>query len=323
VTAGLFYAKLTAMIDRSSENSSLAAMLQDLRPVRASYARVTLGAPWGLELPFQDGVRFHLAVSGTCLLIAPNAAAIELQPGDIALLPHGDAHSIRDHATSATVELSSAPRRSIGQDVYELRAGADGKPTLLVCCTIEFASPEALRILAEMPALIVVRASGGGPSLKGLVDLMADETRRERIGMATLLPRIADVIVTWTVRAWVEDNAAGSQGWLAAMRAPGLGAALAAIHRDPGKRWTIAELARAAAMSRTSFVARFTEIVGQPPGRYVREWRMALAMTELERKSSIADTSAALGYGSGAAFSRAFKRVRGVSPGQVRTQRQN
>lgn len=308
------------MHDRSS-GTALAAILQDLRPARATYGRLALRAPWGIELPVEDGVRFHLSIEGRCLVQAPAGEAV-LGPGDVALLPQGGAHAIRDAAGSATVPLASLPRERLGDGVYRLSGGGEGgEESVLACCTIGFDAPAARRLLAAMPNLVVVRGgSDAGPGLGGLVALMADEARRERMGMATLLPRLADVIVTWVIRAWAEDEGAQASGWLGALADPRLGPALAAFHRDPGGAWDMASLAREAGLSRSAFASRFSERLRQPPGRYVLDWRMALAAERLAAPgSSIAQVAVALGYGSEAAFSRAFKRTRGQSPSAARS----
>jgi AraC-like DNA-binding protein len=145
---------------------------------------------------------------------------------------------------------------------------------------------------------------------------MAEEARRQRIGMATLLPRLADIIVTLVVRHWAENSNLQPGGWLNALRDPGLGKAIVAIHREPARPWTAATLARTAGMSRTAFAARFSAALKQPPGQYLLETRMGIARERLSHAgSTIASTAEAVGYGSEAAFSRAFKRVTGSSPG--------
>ncbi len=130
--------------------------------------------------------------------------------------------------------------------------------------------------------------------------------------------RLADVLVIQTVRAWLSDEPDAAGGWLAALRDPRLGPALAAVHRDPGHEWTLAGLAGLATMSRSSFAARFTAVVGLPPMTYVALARMRRAREMLLGGSSVAVVASALGYGSEAAFSRAFARITGQTPGRVR-----
>ncbi len=311
------------MHDRSSSNSAVSAILQDLRPARATYGRLALLAPWGIDLCIEDGVRVHLVAAGRCLVRAP-AGEVMLGPGDVAMLPQGGAHAIVDAAGSATVPLASLPRERLEENVYRLCGGSPGgsgnsEESVLVCCTIDFDALAARRLLAAMPGPVVVRAGlDAGPGLDGLMALLADEARRERIGMTTLLPRLAVVVVIWIVRAWVEGDGVPTSGWLDALADPRLGPALAAFHHNPGGAWNLASLAREAGLSRSAFAARFHERVGQPPGHYVLDWRMALAAERLAAPgASTAQVAAALGYGSEAAFSRAFKRTRGRSPSTI------
>ena len=130
--------------------------------------------------------------------------------------------------------------------------------------------------------------------------------------------RLADVLLIQTVRAWLTDEPGAASGWLAALRDPRLGPAIAAVHRDPGHEWTPARLAGLATMSRSSFAARFTAVVGMPPMTYVALARMRRARELLLGGSSVSVVASALGYGSEAAFSRAFARITGQTPGRVR-----
>lgn len=310
------------MIDHSSRATALALILKDLRTARASYGQVMVAEPWGLELPYQAGVRFHLVVDGSCEIELPGGETLTLHAGDMALLPHGQPHRLRDGRRSPVVALTSVPAQEIGQAVYRLRSGGDGTPSLLVCCTVDFDHPAARRLLSEMPASLLLRAADiDGSGIAGLVSLMRDEMRRQRMGVATLLPRIADVIITWVIREWAETHDAPAVGWLAALRQPGIGQALAAIHREPDRKWTIPELAREAGMSRTRFALRFKEATGQSPARFLLEWRMTLAAGRLaQERIGLASLALELGYDSEASFIRAFRRVKDVTPARWRKQ---
>ena len=133
------------------------------------------------------------------------------------------------------------------------------------------------------------------------------------------MTRLADILVIQTIRAWIEKDPAAQTGWLGALRDPQIGRALALLHRDPARAWTVASLASEAAMSRSAFAARFTELLREPAMQYVTRWRMHLALERLkESDAPLADLAERLGYQSEAAFSRAFKRVVGISPGAAR-----
>ncbi len=117
----------------------------------------------------------------------------------------------------------------------------------------------------------------------------------------------------------MESDPAAQTGWLGALQDKQIGRAIALIHRDPAREWTVASLASELAMSRSAFAARFTELVGEPAMHYVARWRMHVALSSLkEENATVGELASRLGYRSEAAFSRAFKRIIGVSPGAVR-----
>lgn len=135
------------------------------------------------------------------------------------------------------------------------------------------------------------------------------------------MTRLCDILVIQTIRAWIELQPT-THGWLAALRDPTIGSAIAAIHRDPSRDWTVADLAAEVAMSRSGFATRFADLVGESPKSYITQWRMQLGRSMLEDDLPIAEIAANLGYQSEAAFSRAFKRVAGIPPSQARGRRQ-
>jgi transcriptional regulator GlxA family with amidase domain len=155
--------------------------------------------------------------------------------------------------------------------------------------------------------------------LPAILDAMTDELRAQRMGAATMMTRLAEVVITRVVRAWVEAQRPDTSGWLAAIRDPQIGRALASIHRQPGHPWSVESLAGVAQTSRSVFSERFTALVGVPPAHYLTRWRMHLASRWLRTdRVSVAEAARRLGYESEAAFSRAFKRSHGVPPSVLR-----
>ena len=148
---------------------------------------------------------------------------------------------------------------------------------------------------------------------------MAVEAGELRPGGEAVITRLGDILVIQAIRAWMESDPAAQRGWLGALQDPQIGRAISNIHRDPARNWTVASLAQEMAMSRSAFAARFTELVGEPVMRYVARWRMHVAVAALkEEGATVGQLADRLGYRSEAAFSRAFKRVIGVSPGAIR-----
>jgi AraC-like DNA-binding protein len=313
------------MLSHSSDGErprpdSLSEVLQDLRLAGASYGRCELTAPWGIALPPQQGARFHFVAEGGCWLRTATQGPLRLEAGDVALLPHGTGHELADRPGGSTTRLDALPLEAMGETTYRLRAGGDGTRSLLVCCTVEFEEPSVHPLLELMPEVLLLRAGGAeDPTLPLLLETMAAEVAAERLGAATVMTRLADIVITRVVRAWAEAQADATTGWLAAIRDPHIGRALAAIHRRPGEPWSVEALAGLAHLSRSIFSERFAAAVGVPPARYVARWRMHLAGVWLRNgKLTVSEASARLGYRSEASFSRAFKRLLGVPPGALR-----
>jgi len=142
----------------------------------------------------------------------------------------------------------------------------------------------------------------------------AIEARSGRPGGENVLARLAELLFVEAIRRYLEGLPPAETGWLAGLRDSVVGQALAALHGEPGRAWTVEHLAREVGASRSVLAERFTEIVGQPPMQYLALWRMQLASRLLVDGGSIATVAGAVGYESEAAFSRAFKKLVGEAP---------
>ena len=155
--------------------------------------------------------------------------------------------------------------------------------------------------------------------MQSTLRLIAAEGRELRPGGEAVITRLSDILVIQAIRSWIAGDPAGQTGWLGALQDPRIGRAMSLVHRDPAQPWSVASLARETAMSRSAFAARFTELVGEPVMQYVTRWRMQVALDWLQHDdTAVAELAARLGYESEAAFSRAFKRTVGMSPGAAR-----
>ena len=193
--------------------------------------------------------------------------------------------------------------------------------TSLICGAVRFDHPAAQHFVTLLPRVITVEAASS-PHIEWMqstLRFIAVEARELRPGGETVITRLADILVIQAIRSWIEQDAAAHTGWLGALRDREIGRALTLIHRDPARDWSVACLATEVAMSRSAFAARFTELVGEPPLHYVARWRMHVALTWLkEDNAAVGEIAGRLGYQSEAAFSRAFKRFVGISPGAAR-----
>ncbi len=236
-------------------------------------------------------------------------------------MPHGQGHRLTSEPGVPGAPLFDLPRSDVGARFERLRHGGGGAATHLVCGTVQFDHPAARHLVSVLPGTISVEATNASQTewIQSTLRFMAVEAKAPRPGGETVITRLADVLVIQAIRAWIEQDPAAQTGWLGALRDQQVGRALTLIHREPARPWTVAGLADEVAMSRSAFAARFTELVGEPPMHYVARWRMQVALTWLKEEGvALSELAYRLGYQSEAAFSRAFKRFIGVSPGAVR-----
>lgn len=303
----------------------LGEALHFLRMSGTFYCRSEFTAPWALALPaMEDCLMVHVVTSGRSWLEVEGIEPILLQPGDLALVPHGEGHRLASEPGIPAGKLFDLPREQVSERFEILRHGGGGAPTSLVCAAVQFDHAAAHRLIKLLPKAISVEASRS-PQLdwiQSTLRLMAAEAGELRPGGETVITRLADVLVIQAIRSWIEQDPAAQTGWLGALRDKQIGRAIAMIHRDPSRPWTLASLAAEAAMSRSAFAARFTERVGEPAMQYLARWRMHVAQTWLrEGNVRLGELADRLGYQSEAAFSRAFKRLVGISPGAARRRR--
>jgi AraC-like DNA-binding protein len=299
---------------------ALSEILRELRLAEGSYGRCELKAPWGLEFKSQVQARFHLVVRGECVLREQGRRWRALHPDDVVLLPHGTGHTIASKARERSRAIEAMPHEEIGDRAYRMRTGGAGPTTVLVCCSVTFAHAGMAPLIALMPRVLMLRgAAEKDATLAPILRAMEEEVLAQRVGSATIMVRLADVLIARVIRDWVESRRHDTHGWLAATCDPRVGRALAAMHRSPGNPWSLDSLAREAGTSRSVFAERFMTLVGVAPGRYLTQWRMRLAREWLaSNRTNVAEAAARLGYESEAAFSRAFKRFVGCPPSAVR-----
>ena len=292
----------------------LSDTLHDFGMSGVFYAASEMAAPWGIDIPPMPGTMiFHLLTRGSAVLEVAGER-VPLEPGSVMLVPHGTGHAILDAPGSPATPLFDLPREEVGERYERIRLKGSGEVSEFLCGAVRFTGLGVTRLLQALPPTLVA-APDDAAWMRASFGLIADESRNPRPGSDLVTARLADVLVVQAIRAWV-GSATPDRGWVAGLRDPQLGRALAAFHAQPDRAWSLESLARVAGVSRSGFAARFTEIMDEPAMTYVTAWRMALAARLVrEERLPLTRASARVGYQSEAAFSRAFRRAHGVTPG--------
>jgi AraC-like DNA-binding protein len=317
--------------------SLMDALSDVLRAVRLSGAvffDVHASAPWVAETPHGPTIvgrifpgvdhliSYHVVTKGSCWGGPVGEPSIELHAGDIIVFPQGDAHVMSsapgmrgapDDGSYATQEGRRPFTISVGQ-------GTEGDARL-VCGFLGCDARPFNPLLAALPRVLRVSERESG-TLAAFVAAAVEESKRPRIGAESVLGRLSELMFVDVVRRYLESMPPDGSGWLSALREPFVARALDALHEEPARAWTLDMLARTVGLSRSALAERFTDAVGQPPMQYLASWRMQLAATHLKSSNeTLAGIAGRIGYESEAAFSRAFKKAVGVSPGQWRAGR--
>ena len=300
----------------------LAETLHMLRLTGTLYCRGVLTAPWAIAIPKLEGVMTFLVVtSGACWVELEGGEPRLLQQGSLALLPHGTPHVLSSAPGLEGDPLFDLPVEKVSQRYEIVTHGGGGELTRTMYGVVRFDDVAAQHLLALLPDIIAIDAwdDQTGGWLQSTLLFIANEAASLKPGGETVIMRLSDVVVIQAIRSWLETSPTADTGWLKALRDPQIGKALALMHRSPGADWSVESLADRVGMSRSAFAARFSDLVGQAPLKYLTEWRMRVARSRLiDTADALSAISIDLGYQSEAAFGRAFKRVFGEPPGSVR-----
>jgi len=300
----------------------LAETLHLLRLTGTLYCRAELTAPWGIDVPPLEGfMTFQVVTAGHCRLEVDGEEPRLLQQGSLTLISQGTPHRFRSSADAATEPLFDIPVEQVSDRYEIMRHGGGGDFTHVMYGVMRFDHAAAQRLVSLLPKVLQVNTWDDDDAgwLHSTLQFISREARTLKPGGETVITRLADIVVIQAIRSWLDSAPEASQGWLAALRDERVGRALASIHRTPEHDWTVASLAKEVGMSRSTFSARFTDLVGEPAMHYLTSWRMQLARMHLQETSDpLSIVASRVGYQSDAAFCRAFKRMFGVPPGSLR-----
>lgn len=309
----------------------LSDVLGAVRLNGAFFYAVEASEPWSVEavaakdltprvLPGAEHlISYHILTAGRGWGGLVEEPPVALEPGDVIVFPHGDAHVMSSDPESRIASVPAMPGR-----YPETVTLGDGGPVgaTFVCGFLGCDRRPFNPLLSTLPRRLHLRGLSSG-WLQSFAGQVVEESRARRVGAESVLTRLAELMFVEVLRRYIETLPPGQQGWLAGLRDNFVGRGLGLLHGAPAHPWTIDELARGVAMSRSAFADRFTSFVGQPPMQYLAQWRMQLAARRLATgNAKVAAIAEEVGYDSEAAFSRAFKRLMGVSPAAWRRPRE-
>ena len=294
----------------------LAEVLAVTRLANSTLCSESFVGPWGLVFAPSNRATFHIVIRGGCWLLPGSGLdAIQLNQGDVALLPHGTGHTLTDQPDTSNQHFRHYGTPPAARD------GPRQDTTTLFCGGYHFEQDGVNPITSLLPPIVHLPADSacGDRDLQDVVHLLMRESAKRAPGGSTVVARLMDVLFVYVVRAWLQVQPQHAAGWIGALRDPQVGRALAMMHEAPRQPWTVESLASAVDMSRATFAKRFTAMVGDPPLTYLRRWRIELAARLLresdQRVGSIANQ---VGYDSATTFSRTFRQNRGLAPGEYR-----
>jgi AraC-like DNA-binding protein len=296
----------------------LSDVLDTVRLKDMKLGRASLSAPWGFRVadPEPRAALYRISGGGAWLEAEGLDAPLRLEDGDLVLLPRGQRHALRDDPASATTLLRPSELPSAAPETHEGAAA-------LLSASFQLEGRVPTPLLTLLPPVIHVSAgrSSIAASLAATLSLLAEQSATERPAGGTVQRRLAELLLVEAIRTHLEVlvHEPVASGWLQALVDPQIGAALGHVHESPETEWTVASLAKTVHMSRSAFAARFTQLVGESPLQYVTRWRMQKAASLLRvGRQTLAEIAGLVGYDSEAAFSKAYKRWVGASPGAYR-----
>jgi AraC-like DNA-binding protein len=262
---------------------------------------------------------YHYVIDGELRIRIDGAdeETLVIGSGEIVLLPRNDPHLM-----GSDLSLPPASGRDIvqppnGGGLYSIHHGGNGKRTRMICGFLGCNGAEGNPVLSILPPLLKLSVEQGAASewIRSTFQYAAEEVAAGRPGSETVLAKLSELLFVETVRRHAESLPDGQTGWLAGLREPYVARALALLHRDIARRWTVDDLAREVGLSRSALADRFIRLIGVPPMHYLANWRMQVAAQKLrDTSASLAQVAVAIGYDSEAAFSRAFKKTFGAAP---------
>lgn len=315
---------------------TLSDVLKTVRLTGAAYFDIAAQDPWAVHSPARDLIlprilpgadhliAYHVVTAGRCFACLDGGEPVALEAGEVVMFTNADPHVMSSRAgmraeppTTDMIEIADA-----GRLPFQINLMNGGTVSArLVCGYLACDARPFNPLLDALPPLLKAGTPGRNDTgwLGQFIHFAVAEMAEKRAGSESVLTKLSELMFIEVVRRYIEKLSPQNDGWLAGLRDPTIGKALSLIHSRPSFNWTIEGLARQCGTSRTVMADRFMKFVGVPPMHYLAKWRMQVASEMLNRGNrNMATIAAEVGYESEAAFSRAFKKLIGVSPSMWR-----
>ena len=312
---------------------ALSDVLRVIRLTGGVFLHAEFTAPWCISSRLDRSVSgkllnnseqvilYHYVREGGFRVKLKGGSPVEVPVGHAVLFPNNDVHFMGSTLELAPVAFASllmvGPKGGLGRVSH----GGGGATTRTICGFLGCESQIANPLAAALPKLLTVNLRDGAAAqwMRSTLEFVADQEVLAQPGAESVMAKVSEVLFVEAVRRYIERLPVEETGWLAGLRDPIVGRALALLHGDVARAWTVEELGREVGTSRSTIAERFALLVGESPMQYLTGWRMRLAARQLRTSGApLVRIAEEVGYGSEAAFIRAFRRQFGVPPGNWR-----
>jgi AraC-like DNA-binding protein len=311
----------------------LSEVLKVIRLEGALFFNVEFTAPWSvrahtwqaLACHFAPGAEhiiiYHLVTAGRASVRLDSGEQITLSAGDLVMIPQSESHIVENGRPTKTLDNAEEMASALKQGLKLWRIGGGGELTRIVCGYMACDPQLARGFLNALPPVfkINLREHESGRWLENTIRYSVEHGDTVRPGSEAVRAKLSEVLFVETLRTYISQLPPDHIGWLAGARDAEVGRALACLHRDPARPWTLTTLAEEVGLSRSVLAERFRHYLNETPMAYLTRWRLQLGAQRLTATSrSVAQIAAEVGYESEAAFNRAFKREFQLPPAKFR-----
>lgn len=313
----------------------LSDVLSAVRLQGALFFNAEFTAPWCLSSSGAEGIApylpsknvhlimFHFLTEGRAYASLPGGERVQLEAGDIVILPHGERHLIGNGLPQRPVDSMKTFAKNVAEGLKTVHFGGGGEVTRFVCGYMACDPQLCEMMMLGLPHIfkVAVATDESGRWIENSIRFSVGESAGTGAGSSLVVGKLSEVLFVETLRRYIATIPAEQTGWFAGLRDPSLARALAELHREPAKDWTVEALSRRVGLSRTRLVERFRHYLKTSPIAYLTSWRMRLSAEALRStQKTVAEVAYEVGYLSEAAFNRAFKRAFNTPPAQFRLQ---